>query len=691
MKQDFLVEIGTEELPPKSLKTLMSAFTLGIEAELNKAKLPHTAIKGYATPRRLAVLVSGLDSQQADTQTERLGPAVAAAFDNNGSPTPPALGFAKGCGVPVEDLEQTQTDKGPRLVFRRLEEGLATEALLPDLVNKALKDLPIARRMRWGASRIEFVRPVHWVVMLLGKNVVPGKIMGLESGRTTRGHRFHSNNEISIATPSDYANTLRQAFVIADFVERRSLIEEGVNALARGAEGNAVIDVDLLNEVTALNEWPVPLMGRFDKHFLDVPAEALVSSMKEHQKYFHVVDGADQLLPLFITVANIDSRDATKVIAGNEKVIRPRLSDAAFFYKTDKNTTLEKRSEMLKDVVFQAKLGSMHDKSQRVAVLAEYLAPTIGAEPKLAKRAAVLSKADLMTEMVQEFADLQGTMGRYYAQHDGEDDAVAAALYEQYLPRFAGDSVASSSVGATLAIADRLDTLVGIFGIKQPPTGSKDPFALRRASLAVLRTLVERGIDLDLKLALDKALSQHNNLNLSTEEISKQVLTYMLDRFKSWYEEDRIRPEVVFAVMAKSPTRPLDIHRRVQAVNEFSELPEARNLASANKRVSNILSKQDTEITTHVNAELLNEGAERDLAEQLATLSDTLQPLIANKEYSQILQQLAQLQQPVDAFFDQVMVMSDDLALRQNRMAILSQLRELFLEVADVSLLASTK
>lgn len=691
MKQDFLVEIGTEELPPKSLKTLMSAFTLGIEAELNKAKLPHTAIKGYATPRRLAVLVSGLDSQQADTQTERLGPAVAAAFDNNGSPTPPALGFAKGCGVPVEDLEQTQTDKGPRLVFRRLEEGLATEALLPDLVNKALKDLPIARRMRWGASRIEFVRPVHWVVMLLGKNVVPGKIMGLESGRTTRGHRFHSNNEISIATPSDYANTLRQAFVIADFVERRSLIEEGVNALARGAEGNAVIDVDLLDEVTALNEWPVPLMGRFDKHFLDVPAEALVSSMKEHQKYFHVVDGADQLLPLFITVANIDSRDATKVIAGNEKVIRPRLSDAAFFYKTDKNTTLEKRSEMLKDVVFQAKLGSMHDKSQRVAVLAEYLAPTIGAEPKLAKRAAVLSKADLMTEMVQEFADLQGTMGRYYAQHDGEDDAVAAALYEQYLPRFAGDSVASSSVGATLAIADRLDTLVGIFGIKQPPTGSKDPFALRRASLAVLRTLVERGIDLDLKLALDKALSQHNNLNLSTEEISKQVLTYMLDRFKSWYEEDRIRPEVVFAVMAKSPTRPLDIHRRVQAVNEFSELPEARNLASANKRVSNILSKQDTEITTHVNAELLNEGAERDLAEQLATLSDTLQPLIANKEYSQILQQLAQLQQPVDAFFDQVMVMSDDLALRQNRMAILSQLRELFLEVADVSLLASTK
>ncbi|MEZ0121413.1 MAG: glycine--tRNA ligase subunit beta [Candidatus Reddybacter sp.] len=691
MKQDFLVEIGTEELPPKSLKTLMSAFTLGIEAGLNKAKLQHAAIRGYATPRRLAVLVSGLDSQQADIETERLGPAVAAAFDSDGAPTKPAIGFAKGCGLSVEELEQTDTDKGPRLVFRRVEEGLATEALLPDIVSKALKDLPIARRMRWGASRIEFVRPVHWIVMLFGKDVVPGSIMGLESGRTTRGHRFHSNTEISIATPIDYANTLRQAFVIADFVERRSLIKDGVNELARGAGGNAVIDVDLLDEVTALNEWPVPLMGRFDEHFLDVPAEALISSMKEHQKYFHVVDGADQLLPLFITVANIDSRDASKVIAGNEKVIRPRLSDAAFFYKTDKNTTLEQRCEMLKNVVFQVKLGSVHDKSQRVAALAEFLAPITGAEPTLAHRAAVLSKADLVTEMVQEFADLQGTMGRYYAQHDGEDEAVAAALYEQYLPRFAGDKVASSGVGATLAIADRLDTLVGIFGIKQAPTGSKDPFALRRASLAVLRTLVEQGIDLDLKLALDKALSLHDNLSLSAEETSEQVLTYMLERFRAWYEEDRIRPEVFFAVMAKSPTRPLDIHRRVQAVNDFSQLPEARNLASANKRVSNILSKQDAAISPNVDSSLLQEGAEKSLAEQLAKLSTTLQPLIADKDYSQILQQLAQLQQPVDDFFDQVMVMADDLALRQNRLAILSQLRELFLEVADVSLLASTK
>ncbi len=691
MKQDFLVEIGTEELPPKSLKTLMSAFTLGIEAELNKVKLQHSAIKGYATPRRLAVLVSGLDSQQTDTQTERLGPAVAAAFDSDGAPTPPALGFAKSCGVTVTELEQTETDKGLRLVFRRVEKGLATEALLPDIVNKALKDLPIARRMRWGARRIEFVRPVHWVVMLFGKNVVRGSIMGLQSSHTSRGHRFHSNTEISIATPLDYAKTLRQAFVIADFVERRSLIEEGVKALAQDAGGNAVIDDDLLDEVTALNEWPVPLMGRFDEHFLKVPAEALISSMKEHQKYFHVVDDAGQLLSRFITVANIDSRDATKVIAGNEKVIRPRLSDAAFFYQTDQNTTLEQRCEILKNVVFQEKLGSIYDKSQRVAALADYLAPTIGAEPELAKRAAILSKTDLVTEMVQEFADLQGTMGRYYAQHDGEDDAVAVALFEQYLPRFAGDRVANSSVGATLAVADRLDTLVGIFGIKQPPTGSKDPFALRRASLAVLRTLVEQQIDLDLELALRKALSLHTNLSLSAEETSKQVLTYMLERFRSWYEEDKIRPEVFLAVMAKSPTRPLDIHRRVQAVNDFSQLPEARNLASANKRVSNILSKQDSGITANVDPGLLQESAEKALAEQLATLSDTLQPLIAEKDYHQILQHLAQLQEPVDAFFDQVMVMADDMALRQNRLAILSQLRELFLEVADVSLLASTQ
>lgn len=691
MKQDFLVEIGTEELPPKSLKTLMSAFTLGIEAGLNKAKLEHVAIKGYATPRRLAVLVSALDSQQADVETERLGPAVAAAFDSNGAPTPPALGFAKSCGLSVDELEQKETDKGLRLAYRRIEQGLPSQALLPDIVNKALKDLPIARRMRWGASRIEFVRPVHWVVMLFGKDVISGSIMGLPCGRSTRGHRFHSNNEINIPTPADYANTLRHAFVIADFVERRSLIEDGINQVARAANGSAVIDNDLLDEVTALNEWPVPLMGRFDEHFLEVPAEALVSSMKEHQKYFHIVDSAGQLLPLFITVANIDSRDPAKVIAGNEKVIRPRLSDAAFFYKTDKNTTLEQRCDMLKSVVFQAKLGTIHDKSLRVASLAEYLAPTIGADPALAQRAAILSKADLVTEMVQEFADLQGTMGRYYAQHDGENEAVATALYEQYLPHFAGDKVASSNVGATLAIADRLDTLVGIFGIKQPPTGSKDPFALRRASLAVLRTLLEQGIDLDLKLALDKALSLHDNLTLPTEEVSQQVLTYMLERFRAWYEEDRIQPEVFFAVMAKSPTRPLDIHRRVQAVNDFSQLPQARNLASANKRVSNILSKQESDINSSVDTSLLQEPAEQALAEVLSQLSTNIQPLIAQQAYSEILQELAQLQQPVDDFFDQVMVMADDLALRQNRLAILSQLRELFLEVADISLLAITQ
>ncbi|MBL4781389.1 MAG: glycine--tRNA ligase subunit beta [Porticoccaceae bacterium] len=691
MKQDFLVEIGTEELPPKSLKTLMSAFTFGIEAGLNKAKLQHASIRAYATPRRLAVLVSALDPQQADIETERLGPAVAAAFDSDGAPTPPALGFAKSCGLGVDELEQKDTDKGPRLVFRRVQEGLTSEALLPDIVSKALKDLPIARRMRWGASRIEFVRPVHWVVMLFGKDVVPGSIMGLESGRTTRGHRFHSDTDVSISTPADYASTLRHAFVIADFVERRTLIEDGIKALAQGANGHAVIDADLLDEVTALNEWPVPLMGHFEKHFLEVPAEALISSMKEHQKYFHVVDGADQLMPLFITVANIDSRNPAKVVAGNEKVIRPRLSDAAFFYKTDKNSTLQQRCEMLKSVVFQAKLGTVHDKSQRVATLAQSLAPMTGADPSLAHRAAILSKADLVTEMVQEFTDLQGTMGRYYAQHDGEDVAVANALYEQYLPRFAGDKVAGSSVGATLAIADRLDTLVGIFGIKQPPTGSKDPFALRRASLAVLRTLIEQGIDLDLKEALDTAVSLHDNLSLSSDETAQQVLTYMLERFRAWYEEDKIRPEVFFAVMAKSPTRPLDIHRRVQAVNDFSQLPEARNLASANKRVSNILSKQDAVIASKVDQGLLQEAAEQALAQQLAELSDTLRPLIATKAYSEILQELAQLQQPVDDFFDQVMVMADDLALRQNRLAILSQLRQLFLEVADVSLLASTK
>ncbi len=691
MKKDFLVEIGTEELPPKSLKTLIAAFAAGIEAGLKSARLTHSSVKSFATPRRLAVLVSALDTQQKDLESERLGPAVAAAFDKDGKPTPPALGFAKGCGLRVDQLEQTETDKGLRLVFRRTEKGKATETLLPEIVNKALKDLPIARRMRWGASRIEFVRPAHWVVMLLDTDVVAGSVMGLEVGRSSRGHRFHSQGEISIASPSSYTDTLHKAFVIADFEKRRTLVEAGINKLAQEANGEAVIDADLLDEVTALNEWPIALMGKFDQHFLDVPAEALISSMKEHQKYFHVVDKKGQLLPLFITLSNIESKDPAKVIAGNEKVIRPRLSDAAFFYQTDKNTTLEKRCEMLKNVVFQKKLGSIHDKSQRVATLAEYLAPTIGAEAKLAHRAAVLSKADLVTEMVQEFADLQGTMGRYYAQHDGEDDAVATALYEQYLPRFAGDKVAASTVGACLAIADRLDTLVGIFGIKQAPTGSKDPFALRRASLAVLRTLVEQEVDLDLKQALDKAVSLHSGLSLSAEDTSEQVLSYMLDRFRAWYEEDKIRPEVFLAVMAKAPTKPLDIHRRVQAVNDFTQLPEARNLASANKRVSNILSKQEKPVSGDIDAALLSEAAEQALAQALLRLTEELKPRIAKKAYTEILQELAQLQQPVDNFFDSVMVMADDPALRQNRLVILSKLQQLFLEVADISLLATSK
>lgn len=691
MKQDFLVEIGTEELPPKSLKTLMSAFTLGVEAGLNNAKLGHVAIRGYATPRRLAVLVSALDAQQADIKIERLGPAVAAAFDGAGEPTPAALGFATSCGVAIDKLEKMNTDKGPRLVFRRVEEGLTSPALLPDIINKALKDLPIARRMRWGANRIEFVRPVHWVIMLLGKTVVSGNIMGLEAGRASRGHRFHANSEVSIASPGGYVDTLRKAFVIADFVERRFLIKAGIHQLAEQAGGKVVIDSDLLDEVTALNEWPVPLMGRFDQHFLEVPSEALISSMKEHQKYFHVVDDDGALMPLFITVANIDSKNPAKVVEGNEKVIRPRLADAAFFYKTDKKTPLIERCEALKSIVFQEKLGSVHEKSQRVAALSEYLAPNCAADPTLARRAALLSKADLVTEMVLEFTDLQGTMGSYYAEHDGEDTGVATALFEQYLPRFAGDRVASSALGANLAIADRLDTLVGIFGIGQAPTGSKDPFALRRASLSVLRTLVERGIDLDLKQALHKAASLHNNLTLPPKETEEQVLTYMLERFRSWYEEENIPPEVFLSVMARSPTKPLDIHQRVHAVNHFNQLPEARNLASANKRVANILNKLDSNPPLDVNIALLQEPAEQVLAQQLTELSLKIEPLVVNKAYADILQELSQLQEAVDTFFDKVMVMAEDPALRNNRLALLAQLRRLFLEVADISLLASSK
>ncbi|MEE2763026.1 MAG: glycine--tRNA ligase subunit beta [Pseudomonadota bacterium] len=686
--QDFLVELGTEELPPKALKPLSDAFTRGISQGLTDAGIAFGAVETFAAPRRLAVRVRDLADAQPDKPVEKRGPAVKAAFDDAGNPTRALTGFATSLGVTPDQLDTMETDKGAWVVYRTVEQGKPTVELMPELVEQSLAALPIPKRMRWGAHRTEFVRPVHWVVLLYGNKVIDSPIMGLTPGNKTRGHRFHCPKTLIVPTPDDYEVVLKQeGFVLADFAERREQIRAGVAELAeREAGGKAVIDEDLLDEVTALNEWPVPLMGRFEDRFLEVPAEALISSMKEHQKYFHVVAADGEMLPLFITVANIDSKDPAQVISGNEKVIRPRLSDAAFFYETDRKSRLEDRIDRLKPIVFQEKLGSLYDKSVRVAALASKIADAIGSDPALAERAAMLAKTDLVTEMVLEFTDLQGIMGQYYASHDGEAADVAKALNEQYMPRFAGDDLPTTLTGCAIAIADRLDSLVGLFGINQPPSGTRDPFALRRASLGVLRIIIERELPLDLQTCCEWAAE--NFTVLTESDTAATVVDYMLERFRAHYEELGIGAEVYLAVHARRPTRPLDFDRRVKAVEAFRQLPEAQALAGANKRVSNILTKQGgDDIGESVDTGLLQDAAEKALAEQVAHQAEQVLPLFEQGDYASALRSLASLREPVDNFFDQVMVMAEDDATRNNRLALLNRLRNLFLRVADISLL----
>ncbi|KUJ83086.1 glycine--tRNA ligase subunit beta [Microbulbifer flavimaris] len=693
MAQDFLVELGTEELPPKALHTLMEAFAEGIASGLQAAELEYGSLKAYAAPRRLAVAVSGLAEKQQDKQIEKLGPAVKAAFDKDGKATKAAEGFARSNGVTVEELSRKDTDKGERLAFVSEQQGAETETLLPGIVEKSLAHLPIPKRMRWGARREEFVRPVHWLLMLFGNRVVDGEVLGLKAGNTTRGHRFHCNRELEIHSAQDYVQQLREpGYVVADFAERREMIRDQVTAEAHNVNGEAVIDEDLLDEVTALVEWPVALTGRFEERFLEVPAEALISSMKEHQKYFHVVDGDGQLLPFFITVANIESQDAAQVIHGNERVIRPRLSDAAFFFETDKKTSLEARREKLKQVIFQQKLGTVYDKTERLARLAPAIARLIGANETEAERAASLCKSDLVTEMVFEFADMQGIAGYYYAENDGEPLDVARAMYEQYMPKFAGDELPKSDIGTVTALADRLDTLVGIFGIGQPPSGSRDPFALRRASLGIIRLLVEKNLDLDLRQLLELARDQFPRTALGEyNTVVDQTLAYVLERFRARYEDQGVPAEVFMAVAARKLSQPLDIDNRVQAVYAFSQLAEAQALAAANKRVSNILAKLEGPVPSKVDEGLLQEDAEKALYAAVEDARAQVAPIYAERRYTEGLAGLAGMRETVDNFFDHVMVMTDDEALRNNRLALLAQLRALFLEVADISLLAPAK
>ncbi|TNE95212.1 MAG: glycine--tRNA ligase subunit beta [Gammaproteobacteria bacterium] len=686
--QDFLVELGTEELPPKALKPLSDAFTQGIVKGLEEAGIEFGKVDAFAAPRRLAVRIRDLADAQPDKPVEKRGPAVKAAFDDAGNPTRALTGFATSLGVTPDQLDTLETDKGAWVVYRTVEQGKPTVELMPELVEQSLAALPIPKRMRWGAHRTEFVRPVHWAIMLFGNTVIDTPIIGLTPGNKTRGHRFHCPKSLIVPTPNDYEVVLRQeGYVVADFAERREIIRQGVTELAETeAKGKAVIDEDLLDEVTALNEWPVPLMGRFEDRFLDVPAEALISSMKEHQKYFHVVSADGDMMPLFITVANIESKDPSQVISGNEKVIRPRLSDAAFFYETDRKSRLEDRIDQLKPIVFQEKLGSLYDKSVRVAALASKIASAIGSEPELANRAGMLAKTDLCTEMVLEFTDLQGIMGQYYATNDGEPADVAKALNEQYMPRFAGDELPTTLTGCAVAIADRIDSLVGLFGINQPPSGTRDPFALRRASLGVLRIIIERELPLDLQTLCEWAAEEHSAI--TEANVANTVVDYMLERFRAHYDEQGIGAEVYLAVHARRPTRPLDFDRRVKAVEAFRQLPEALALAAANKRVSNILTKQGgDQIGEAVNDSLLQDAEEKTLAEQVEQQAAKVLPLFEQGDYASALSSLAGLREPVDNFFDAVMVMADDEAIRNNRLALLNRLRNLFLRVADISLL----
>jgi glycyl-tRNA synthetase beta chain len=686
--RDFLVEIGTEELPPKSLLRLASAFADGIASRLDAAGLRHGAVERYATPRRLAVRVRRLAERQPDRAVERRGPPLKAAFDATGVPTQAALAFARSCGTEVGALERLETPKGTWLVHRGTETGAATETLLPGIVQGALDALPIARRMRWGAGEAEFVRPVHWVLMLFGREPVPCDILGVPAGRTTRGHRFMAPKEIRISTPASYVATLhRRGRVMADIHERRETIRQGVAAAAQHLGGSAVIDEGLLDEVTALVEWPVPLAGRFDERFLELPDEVPIATMQDHQRYFPVRDAAGRLMPRFITVSNIESPEPALVIAGNERVVRPRLSDAAFFWESDRRQRLDSRLDDLRRVTYQTQLGSLHDKSERMRRLAREIAIAIGGDPALADRAAQLSKCDLLTSMVGEFPELQGLMGRYYAARDGEPSEVAEALREQYLPRFAGDELPATRAGMALAAADKLDTLTGIFATGQKPTGTRDPFGLRRAALGVLRIAIERRLDLDLPRLIAGALSALPFT--APESTADAVYDYVVERLRAYYLEGdaglAVTPEMFDAVLATRPASPIDFDARLRALVEFLALPDASSLAAANKRIANILRKSTEPVRTTVDDELLLDPAEQILGEQVRAIARQVEPLFQERQYTPAMTQLAALRKAVDDFFDSVMVMADDPALRANRLALLGRLQALFMHAADLS------
>jgi glycyl-tRNA synthetase beta chain len=683
--RDLLVEIGTEELPPKALQGLSEAFSSALCHFLEQNQVNYNIATPFATPRRLAVLIKGVAIKQTERETERRGPALKAAFDQNGQPTKAALGFARSCKVEITELDKLETEKGVWLIHRSTEPGQATATLIPQMIEGALAALPIPKRMRWGNSSFEFVRPVHWVVILFGDEVIEAQILGRQSGRETWGHRFHHPNPIRLNQATEYAHILeKQAYVMPTFTIRHERVRLLVEQAAAEMEGQAVIDEALLNEVTSLVEWPVAITGSFDEKFLEVPPEALIASMKGHQKYFHVVDQDNQLLPRFIAISNIESHEPEVVQAGNERVLRPRLTDAAFFWEMDLKRSLSSRLDDLKTVIFQNKLGSLYDKSKRVASVSGKIAQQLGEEELQGIRAAQLSKCDLMTEMVSEFPELQGIMGEYYARHDKETSAVAKALREQYHPRFWGDTLPSTPLGQALSIADKLDTLVGIFGIGQTPTGDKDPFGLRRAAISLLRIMIECRLPLDIYDLLETAQAAYPENVLSTEACT-QVFDFILERLRSYYQDQGLHFDSIDAVLACRPTSPLDADHRIRGIEAFRKLPAAESLSSANKRIRNILRKAEESFPNEPDQTYFNDAAERRLYDEMETVNQDISPLLKQGDYQSALQHLAGLREAVDHFFDHVLVMDDDQKVRINRLAFLQKVRHLFLQVADIS------
>jgi glycyl-tRNA synthetase beta chain len=685
--ENLLIEVGTEELPPKALRKLAESFVSNFTDELNKAELNFESAEWHAAPRRLAFTVKQLVLAQADKVVEKRGPAIAQAFDAEGNPTKAAMGWARGNGITVEQADRLKTDKGEWLLHQAKVVGVETKSLINAMAQRALDKLPISKPMRWGSNKTQFIRPVHTVTMLLGSEIVEGELLGIKSARVIRGHRFMGKKSFELDHADNYLSALKeQGMVLADYEVRKAIIKADAEAAAAKIGGVADLEDALLEEVTSLVEWPVVLTASFEEKFLDVPAEALVYTMKGDQKYFPVFDKAGQLLPNFIFVTNIESKDPQVIISGNEKVVRPRLADAEFFFENDKKQSLESRLASLETVIFQKQLGTIKQRVERISEMAGYIATNIGANAEEASRAGLLSKSDLMTNMVMEFTDLQGTMGMHYARLNGETEAVAVALEEQYKPKFSGDTVPTAPISICVALAEKLDTLVGIFGIGQAPKGAADPFALRRAAIGVLRICLENNLPLDLVDLIAKAQALHGS-NLTNDKTAEQVLEFFMARFRAWYQDQGVSVDVILAVLARNPTSPADFDSRIKAVAHFRTLEQASALAAANKRVSNILTKVEGELATDISAELLVEGAEKALAAKLNELQPQLAPLFAAANYQEALALLAGLRESVDTFFEDVMVMADDEALKNNRLALLSSLREQFLHVADISLL----